>query len=98
VPAEENYKVRIENPIEGGCFILKRRGAQRHVDAGRAKWTSETSIRFIEDDHRCIAARKRAAEIEAARGYDGTDRMMTMGEIRNLPCVRPIVLVTRRKH
>ncbi|MFZ1008978.1 MAG: hypothetical protein WAN65_19210 [Candidatus Sulfotelmatobacter sp.] len=88
-------KVRIENPIDGGCFILKRRAAQRHVDAGRARWTSKTTIQFIEDDYRCIAARKRAAELETARGYEARG-IMTVSEIRNLPCLKPIVLITRR--
>lgn len=95
MPAEADGKVRIENPIDGGRFILKRRAAERHVDAGRARWTSRTSIRFIEDNPANLAARARAAAIEATRGYEARG-MLTMNEIRNLPCVRPILLVTKR--
>lgn len=95
MPTEAGGKVRIENPIEGGCFILKRRAAERHVDAGRAVWVSHTKIRFIEDNPANLAARARAAAAETARGYEARG-IMTVSEIRNLPCLRPIVLITRR--
>lgn len=96
MPEVDLGKVRIENPIDGShCFVLKRRAAERHVNAGRARWTSHTSIRFIESSADNQAARRAAAELEATRGYDNRG-MLNIDEVRNLPALRPGILFHTR--
>ena len=71
--------------------MVKLRNAERHVAAGRAKWTSKTSIRFIESNPARQAAEMRAAE--SAIGYDRRG-VLTVKEMRAVPIVNPMAMLT----
>lgn len=77
-------KVRITNPIENGSSITSRKRALEFVQAKRAVFVGNDSIRFIESDPRNQAATRRAAV-----GYNEVNRTMTRDELANLPMARP---------
>jgi hypothetical protein len=77
-------KVRITNPIDNGSNLTSRKRALQFVEAKRAVFVGDNSIRFIENDPRNQAAHRRAAA-----EYNAVDRTMTRQELANIPLVRP---------
>lgn len=77
-------KVRISNPIENGSNFTSRKRALEFVEAKRAVFVGDNAIRFIENDPRNQAARRRAAA-----EYNAVNRTMSRQEIANIPFVRP---------
>jgi hypothetical protein len=77
-------KVRIINPIENGSNLTSRKRALQYVDAKRAVFVDDNSIRFIESD-----PRNQAANSRAAAEYNALNRTMSREEIVNIPLVRP---------
>jgi hypothetical protein len=84
VSATAVKKVLITNPIENGSNFTSRKRALQFVEAGRAVFVGDNSIRFIETDPRNQAAQRRAA-VE----YNAVNRVMNKKEIANIPLVRP---------
>ena len=84
VSANVARKVSITNPIENGSNFTSRRRALQFVDARRAVFVDDNSIRFIETDPRNQAAHRRAAA-----EYNAVNRMMNKKEIASIPLVRP---------
>ena len=77
-------KVRISNPIENGSNFTSRKRAAQFVEAGRAAFVDENTIRFLETDPRNQAAHRRAAA-----EYNAVNREMSRKEIANIPLVCP---------
>ena len=77
-------KVRITNPIENGSNFTSRKRALQFVEAGRAVFVGDSSIRFSEADPRNQAAQRRAAA-----DYNAVSRVMNKREIANIPLIRP---------
>jgi hypothetical protein len=77
-------KVRITNPIENGSNFTSRKRALQFVEAKRAVFVGDNSLRFIESDPRNQAARSRAAA-----EYNAINRAMSREEIANIPIARP---------
>lgn len=84
--------VIIENPAFSGSRYTSLKAADRYVRRGRARWTVPGKrLRFIEEDHRHVSAAEQA--LLRNRGYDARG-LLTLTEVANLPCVRPVVLIT----
>ena len=77
-------KVRITNPIENGSNLTSRKRALQFVEAKRAVFVDDNSIRFFETD-----PRNQAAHSRAAAEYNAVNRTMSRKEIANIPLARP---------
>jgi hypothetical protein len=64
--------------------------AERHIRRGRARWHGKR-LEFIESDYRNQSAIEKA--LAKDRGYDARG-ILTLDEIRRLPCVQPTRLIT----
>jgi hypothetical protein len=84
VSANVMKKVRITNPIENGSNHTSRKRALQFVEAKRAVFVGDNSIRFIDTDPRNQAAHRRATA-----EYNAIKRGMSKKEIANIPLVRP---------
>lgn len=84
--------IRIENPVSG-CGYTSRNRAKRFVSQGRAAWTSQSSIRFVAQDHRHTSAQQSVDN--TIRSYDRAAHsgIATYRELANLPLVAPGVLL-----
>jgi hypothetical protein len=84
VSANVVKKVRIINPIENGSNLTSRKRALQFVEAKRAVFVDDNSIRFTETDPRNQAAQRRAAT-----EYNAVNRVMSRKEIASIPLARP---------
>jgi hypothetical protein len=81
--------IQIENSVSGqGQTSMK--SAQRYIAQGRAAWARPNqSIRFVESDYRCCAARESAAASRADYDRAAWSGMASLRELGNLPMVMP---------
>lgn len=84
--------VVIDNPVPGGARVTSRRSAEKYISKGRARWVCRNRIRFMSADHRNQSA-YRESVCQTDRGYDQRG-VLTLREIVNLPCVKPVSLIT----
>jgi hypothetical protein len=96
-------KIRIVNPTPGGDRFTSLHKAQDYVRRGCARLSAcGTRLRFVETHHVTRSAELTAKELAdqawrlSARGYDARG-LLRLDEIARLPCIRPVVLVTKRR-
>jgi hypothetical protein len=83
--------IRIENPVSDCQFTSKNR-ARRFVAQGRAEWVEPgVSIRFIQSDHRHLAAQNSAVATRYWYERAANTGMAQLSELANLPMIRPAV-------
>jgi hypothetical protein len=94
-------QVRIENPVVGGQESTSLERACRFVRKGRAIFTGEQSIRFVDGEMQQAIRRQAEMKLHAAltgAGYDRVGRIMGAAELRHVPVIHPEKLLHGRQN
>jgi len=97
---KERIQVRIENPVVGGQTSTSPERARRFVRKGRAVFTGERSIRFVDGEIQQAIRQRAELKLHSALtgvGYDQVGRAMGISELRHVPVIHPERLLQGRR-
>lgn len=97
---KQRIQIRIENPVVGGQTSTSLERARRFVRKGRAVFTCEQSIRFVDGEIQQAIRRRAEMKLHAALtgvGYDQVRRAMGISELCHVPVIHPERLLQGRR-
>ena len=83
--------MQVVNSIWNGPGTIRRKKAEHYVLTGRAEWVGPEQVRMI-----TLHPENKAAASDAAAGYQGITRTMSLEELAHLPIANPRLAYTDR--